>query len=228
MREAARDVFRAVFLDAETPATVQRGKAAARRELVARHRDGDGAGALGARRHGRRPPARRAGRRWTTRRSRATSSASSPRGRRRCPRAFSLALDVLLDRPAELERVAAARRRRRRRAPSARSSSRRCACSRRRRSSSARRAGRWSSRRVAARAAHRARRRRRRGHAVGDARPLRARPARGAAPRPRPARDPPLRRRASTAASARRSASRSSARSGPRWSRAGGVRRAGR
>ena len=34
MRAAARDVFRAVFLDAETPATVQRGKAASA-ELVA-------------------------------------------------------------------------------------------------------------------------------------------------------------------------------------------------
>lgn len=104
MRAAARDVFRAVFLDAETPETVQRGKAASAELVVAI------TAAMGRVRAA--PD--------DTVVSRLVSAGTLddeaiPRNlvglvaawAASVPRAFSLALDVLLDRPPELQRLAA-------------------------------------------------------------------------------------------------------------------------
>jgi cytochrome P450 len=104
MREAARDVFRAVFLDAETPATVQRGKEASG-ELVA-------AIATAMQRVRSAPD--------DTVVSRLVAAGTLdddaiPRNlvglvaawAASVPRAFALALDVLLDRPPELRRLEA-------------------------------------------------------------------------------------------------------------------------
>lgn len=103
MRAAARDVFRAVFLDAETPATVQRGKAASA-ELVAAIRT--------AMDRVRTTPDDTVLSRLVS--AGALDDEAIPRNlvglvaawAASVPRAFSLALDVLLDRPAELDRIA--------------------------------------------------------------------------------------------------------------------------
>ena len=102
MREAARDVFRAVFLDAETPATVQRGQEASR-ELVA--------GIETAVARVRSAPDDTVVSRLVA--AGALDDDAIPRNlvglvaawAASVPRAFSLALDVLLDRPAELRRL---------------------------------------------------------------------------------------------------------------------------
>ena len=103
LREAARDVFRAVFLDAETPETVERGKASSARlvaaietaiERVRAARDDTVVSRLV-----------HAG---------TLDDEAIPRNlvglvaawAASVPRAFGLALDVLLDRPPELRRLA--------------------------------------------------------------------------------------------------------------------------
>ena len=104
MREAARDVFRAVFLDAETPETVKRGKEASRELVVA---------ITAAMDRVRSAPDDTVVSRLVA--AGELDDEAIPRNlvglvaawAASMPRAFSLALDVLLDRPAEMRRLAA-------------------------------------------------------------------------------------------------------------------------
>ena len=102
MRSAARDVFRAVFLDAETPATVKRGQKASG-ELVA--------GIEAAMDRVRSAPDETVVSRLVS--AGALDDEDIPRNlvglvaawAASVPRAFALGLDILLDRPPELQRI---------------------------------------------------------------------------------------------------------------------------
>lgn len=106
LREAARDVFRAVFLDAETPETVERGRASSARLVTAIEAAMERVRAAGD------PPDDVLGRLL---RAGDLDDEAIPRNlvglvaawAASVPRAFALALDVLLDHPPELRRAAA-------------------------------------------------------------------------------------------------------------------------